>query len=136
MGKRNTSRKLAMQVLFQTEFQNSPALDTINHYLNRQSQFDETKTWTLSLIEGVLEHKNSLDDLIKKYAVDWEINRMNGVDRNLLRLAFYEMKYLQTPVAVILNEVIELAKKYSTDDSPKFINGILGNFVRKECSPE
>jgi N utilization substance protein B len=136
MGKRNTSRKLAMQVLFQSEFQDNPELDTISRYLYRQSSLDETKLWTISLVKGVLEYKEILDELIKKYLVDWEIGRINGVDRNLLRLAFYELKYLKTPTAVVLNEVIELAKKYSTDESPKFINGILGSFVKQECLQE
>lgn len=84
------------------------------------------------LIKGVLEKKEELDLIISKHAKNWKLNRIASVDRNILRLAIYEMHYcLDIPPIVSINEAVNIAKKYSTDESGKFVNGILDN-VREE----
>lgn len=84
------------------------------------------------LIRGTLEHREELDALIQKHAKNWSLHRMAVVDRNLLRLAAYEMLYREDiPPVVSINEAVDIAKKYSTDDSGKFVNGILDS-LRKE----
>jgi len=78
------------------------------------------------LICGTLEHRNDLDDIIKKHAKNWDLHRMAAVDRNILRLALYEMHYRDDiPPVVSINEAVDIAKKFSTQDSGKFVNGIL-----------
>ncbi len=84
------------------------------------------------LIRGTLEHRDELDERIRKHAKNWSLHRMAVVDRNLLRLAAYEMLYREDiPPVVSINEAVDIAKKYSTDDSGKFVNGILDS-LRKE----
>ena len=80
------------------------------------------------LVNGVLGHSSELDELISGHARDWSIERMPVIDRNLLRMALFEMLYLEdVPAAVAINEAVELAKIYSTDDSSRFVNGLLGS---------
>lgn len=78
------------------------------------------------LIQGTLEHRSDVDAIIRKYAQNWDLRRMAVVDRNILRLAIYEMRYRDDiPPVVTINEAVDIAKKFSTDDSGKFVNGIL-----------
>jgi transcription antitermination protein NusB len=80
------------------------------------------------LVRGVLDHGTELDELISSHAKDWSIERMPVIDRNLLRMALFEMLHLEdVPAAVAINEAVELAKIYSTEDSSRFVNGLLGS---------
>lgn len=133
MGKRNTGRKLAMQLLYQADIRKKPIELIIQSFLSESPFIDETKEWTVFLANGAWEKKEILDQIIKKYSIGWDLDRMNLVDKNLLRTALFELRFTDTPINVVLNEVIEIAKRYSTDDSPKFINGLLGNYVKDEC---
>ena len=86
----------------------------------------KTREFADHLVSGVLDHQTALDPLIKKYAENWEMNRMAAIDRCILRLAAYELVHeIETPINVIINEAVEIAKKYSTGESSKFVNGIL-----------
>jgi transcription antitermination protein NusB len=134
MGRRHTGRKLAMQAVFQAEVQGGDIQYIIDSYIESGQFHAETKEWASELASGVWKHRDEADALVKEYAIGWDIFRINPVDLSLLRIAFYELLHLETPPSIILNEAIELAKKYSTDDSPKFVNGILGKYVEKECS--
>lgn len=88
------------------------------------------------LIRGTLEHRDEADDLIKKHAQNWELHRMAAVDRNILRLAVYEMLYREDiPPVVSINEAVDIAKKFSTQDSGKFVNGILDKVKRELLRP-
>ena len=137
MGSRHTGRKLAMQLLYQAESQNIEDItDIINDYLVMGNYQEETKSWAQKLARGVWESKKENDSIIKQYLKGWDINRINRIDLSLLRLAFFEMIELKTPQTIVINESLELAKKYSTDDSSKFINGILGTYVKNQCSPD
>lgn len=85
------------------------------------------------LVRGVVEHKAEIDKKLTEYAVDWPVERMSAADRNILRIAVFEMVYadvLQEP-GVAINEAVEIAKAYGTDDSPRFINGVLGKMMKK-----
>ena len=137
MGSRHTGRKLAMQLLYQAESQNIEDItDIINDYLVMGNYQEETKSWAQTLARGVWKSKKENDSIIKQYLKGWDINRINRIDLSLLRLAFFEMIELKTPQTIVINESLELAKKYSTDDSSKFINGILGTYVKNQCSPD
>jgi N utilization substance protein B len=84
------------------------------------------KAFILSEVEGVHEHMAEIDAMIEQSAKGWDLSRMNKVDLAILRLAVYEMKYGETPIGVAINEAVELAKKFSSDEAPAFINGVLG----------
>lgn len=129
MGKRRTGRKLAMQILYQTELQNLEVESIAEHYLDSNPFHPETRQWAMQLALYAWEKRDASDALIKQYSIDWDFSRISPIDKSLLRLAFYELCFTNTPASVVLDEAIELAKKYSTDDSPKFINGILGKYV-------
>src|SRR5258705_10280442 len=90
------------------------------------SEEAEVGLFAEALIRGTLEHRGETDELIKKHAQNWELHRMAAVDRNILRLAVYEMLYREDiPPVVSINEAVDIAKKFSTQDSGKFVNGIL-----------
>ncbi len=81
------------------------------------------------LVEGVWRHREVLDDAIGSASTSWRIERMPAVDRNVLRIALYELRHTKTPVAVVISEAVEIAKTYSTERSGSFVNGILGALV-------
>ena len=93
----------------------------------------ETKDWAAQLAQGTYKEKDQLDEVIKKYAIDWEIDRIHLIDKNLLRLGIYEMVHLKTEKNIVIDEIINIAKKYSSDEAPKFINGVLDQVSKKEC---
>lgn len=133
MGKRSTSRRLAMQVLYQLEINpHAEAAEIIEHTMSNGTFPEETKEFTTALVEGVWQKKTEIDDIIAKRSIGWSLDRINRVDRSILRLSIYELNNSDTPTSVIINEAVNLAKKYGTDDSSKFVNGILGGLVEKE----
>ncbi|OMI41492.1 transcription antitermination protein NusB [Streptomyces sparsogenes DSM 40356] len=90
--------------------------------------------YTMQLVEGYAQYTDRIDELISTYAVGWTLDRMPVVDRNILRLGAYELVWEDdTPDAVVIDEAVQLAKEFSTDDSPAFVNGLLGRF--KELKP-
>jgi N utilization substance protein B len=131
MRKRRVERKLALEVLFTLELNPQPVEEILkNRKLARRSLPSD---FGMKLIRGVLEHKKDLDKLIDKYAENWRVERMPLTDRNILRLALYEIIYEnQIPYGVSINEAVELAKLYGTEDSGRFVNGVLGKVVREE----
>ena len=136
MGKRGTGRKLAMQALYQAEIRQQPIEMIVDSFVVESDYEEDTKAWAISLCKNTWEKRVELDEIVKTYSIGWDLDRLNIVDKSLLRLALYEIKYQDTPYTVVLDEVIEISKTFSTEDSPKFINGILGNYVKNECQPE
>ncbi len=136
MGVRSTGRKLAMKILYQKDLRPDDLNYIIEQFFSDSNYTDDTKNWAIELSEAVYNKINECDEIIKRYAIDWDIERVNLIDKNILRIAIYELQHTDTPINIILNEAIEISKKYSTDEAPKFINGILGNFVKKECSQD
>lgn len=128
---RRLAREAALRVLFQVEV-GRDEIDAAIAYNASELDLDENAlSFTDKLVRGVVEHRAELDALLDRFAVDWTIDRMAYVDRNVLRLAAFEMMYdEETPAGVAINEAVELAKRYGTDDSGKFVNGILGNIAR------
>ena len=121
--KRRTAREKALQALFQIDISNSEPQAAIDHVLEGEAS-DE---YLSRLVLGVVEQKAEIDNLISGNLEKWSIDRLATVDRNLLRIAAYEMKFLrnEVPENVILDEAIEIAKIYGDDQSSKFINGVL-----------
>lgn len=127
--KRRTAREKALQALFQIDISNTEPSDAIEHVLEGEAG-DEYLT---RLVLGVIEQKVEIDNLISENLEKWSMDRLATVDRNLLRIAAYEMKFFRTeiPENVILDEAIEIAKIYGDDQSSKFINGVLSKVKHK-----
>lgn len=131
MGRRHTGRKLAMQVLYQAQLRGGRLEESLEDYVEKGAFHEDTKQWASILSLGAWKFRVTADKLIAEYAIGWSLDRINPVDLSLLRLAFFELIEEKTPPTVVIDEVLELSKKYSTDDSSKFINGILGSYVEK-----
>ncbi|WP_030674883.1 transcription antitermination factor NusB [Streptomyces sp. NRRL B-1347] len=137
MAARNTARKRAFQILFEADQRGVDVLTVLADWV-RHSRTDTRQPpvseYTMELVEGYQEYAARIDELISQYAVGWTLDRMPVVDRNILRLGAYELIWVDgTPDAVVLDEAVQLAKEFSTDDSPAFVNGLLGRF--KDLKP-
>jgi N utilization substance protein B len=134
---RNKARKRAFQILFEAD-QRGASVQTVLADWVRLSRTDDRQPpvgeYTMELVEGYAEHADRIDDLIATYSVGWTLDRMPVVDRNIIRLGAYELVWVdETPDAVVIDEAVQLAKEFSTDESPSFVNGLLGRF--KELKP-
>lgn len=140
---RRQARELALQALFQLdlnpcdeEAQLTTAMTqvieaAIAEYEEHTGKHD--RAFVEELVGGTLDNLVQIDELIGASAKDWKVSRMPGVDRNIARLAVFELKFREEKVAanIIINEAVELAKKFGTDDSSRFVNGVLGAIARK-----
>jgi N utilization substance protein B len=136
MPSRRRSRQRALQILFSWDarrFSVGEALDAFYETLySEESRIrPERDPFTTQLVEGVIENADGIDQRIARHAEHWRIERMPGVDRNILRLAVFEMLHGGTPPAVAIDEALELARRYSNEESVQFVNGVL-DAVRKE----
>lgn len=137
---RRRARELALQVLFQVDVGRADPETALFQAFTREADAADEVTDSLNdkhgefardLVQGTLEHKDAIDQLIARYAKEWAVERMSGVDRNILRLAIYEINHRDdVPDSVAVDEAVELAKAYSTAESGKFVNGILGSVIR------
>lgn len=130
---RRKARELALQVLFQLDFNAADPEQALAELCAEVNLSPDGRTYAQTLVRGVTEQRQIIDAVISRISREWKPQRMPGVDRNLARIAIYEMQFSAEPLppSVAINEAVELAKKYGTDDSPKFINGILGTVARK-----
>ena len=129
---RRLARQLALQLLFQQEFQARHAVWE-EQFWEDQPASVTVRAFATSLLQGVKDHQSDIDYLIKKFAVDWSIKRMPVVDRNILRCAIYELLWEpDIPAAVTINEAIELAKRFADDETQRFVNGILDHILRED----
>lgn len=130
MGSRTTARRLAMQAIYQSEISRIDAGEALNNLFEEEEIIEETMEFSKRLVLGVTEKIKELDAKIKELSKNWAPDRINPVERSILRLALYELLYEKdTPRPVIINEAIELAKRYCDEESAAFINGILGAAV-------
>ncbi len=131
MPARRKARKRALDVLYEADMRDKPPVEVLAGYLERiERPLPDHIDYTTGLVEGVARHLDRIDELIASYAEGWTIDRMPVIDRNLARIAIYELLYvdeIDDPVAI--SEAVELAKQMSTDDSPRFLNGILGRIA-------
>lgn len=129
--RRRQAREIALQSLFAIELGKVPPAEMLESLIEGQAVSKETADFATLLVDGVLNNREELDNLITTHARDWKLDRMPYVDRNIMRIAVYELVHLtDIPVSVSINEAVELAKAFGNDDSPKFINGILGQIVK------
>jgi transcription antitermination factor NusB len=130
--KRTRSRVLALQFLYQLDLRGDELLPEAKEYIKSEERDAETAKFALRLVKGTFDHWEELDETIQGVAQNWNISRMAVVDRNVLRLATYELLHCQDiPPKVAINEAIELGKRYSTQNSGAFINGILDKIMNR-----
>jgi len=131
MSARRKARKRALDVLYEADLRREPITDLLAAYLDRlQSPKPEQLGYTVTLVEGVAAERDRVDELIASYAEGWTLERMPVVDRNLARIAVYELLFSDdVDDAVAITEAVELAKTLSTEDSPRFLNGLLGRIA-------
>lgn len=133
MAARNKARKRAFQILFEADQRGADPLTVMADWI-RLARTDDRQPpvteYTMRLVEGCAAHAERIDELLSGYAVGWTLDRMPVVDRNLLRLGAYELIWEDdVPDAVALDEAVQLAKEFSTDESPSFVNGLLGRLL-------
>jgi N utilization substance protein B len=131
MGSRHEAREWAVQFLFQRDFNRDDMDKALEVFWREIKTDDKSRQFAEELIRGVNDHLDELDKEIQKYAEHWDVRRMGAVDRNVMRLAFYEMLYRpDIPPVVSINEAVDIAKEYSSLESGKFVNGILDHACR------
>lgn len=133
MASRTRSRQRALQILFLWDTRRQPVEDALNAYYDTlySEERPERDPFAADLVRGTVEHLDELDQQISKHAEHWRMERMPAVDRNILRLAVYEMTHGDTPAAVTIDEALELARKFSGEDSVQFVNGVLDAIHRE-----
>jgi transcription antitermination protein NusB len=144
MTRRTRGREIALQVLYQLEQNPGQGTDEVNRFIARRLREPKLCAFAHALVDGVLEHQLRIDALISEVAENWRLDRMAAIDRNILRLGAYELLYCdEVPTKVAINEALELAKRYSTAQSSRFVNGILDRLqsagaaqVAKEAAEE
>jgi N utilization substance protein B len=130
MKTRRQARIVALQTLFEVDSVHHPAEVVLAQRFAEKPLPAEGKAFARQLVMGVLEHQPALDAIIQSIATDWPLEQMAIVDRNILRIAVYEITVDgQTPVKVAINEAVELAKLFGSDSSRRFVNGVLGTLV-------
>jgi len=134
MRLRTKGREVALHIMYQMEVAHGDFSDIFDNYIEYNPQEQEAVDFARKLSEGVSVNIVTLDEVIKKHVKNWEIDRMAVIDRNILRIATYELLYLgEIPPKVSINEAIELAKKFGDVDSPRFVNGILDKIYKAEA---
>ena len=133
MAARSKARKRALDVLFESEVRDVSPVSTLEERVVAAEP--PVNDYTVELVHGVVAHLAQLDELVTTYATGWTLERMPGVDRNALRIGIYEILYVEgVPDAVAISEAMSLARDLSTDESPGFVNGVLGNIVRNKAA--
>ncbi|MGI6093295.1 MAG: transcription antitermination factor NusB [Veillonellaceae bacterium] len=130
---RRKAREVALQVLFQLDFNTSSKEEALEAVVLETGRLSgNAQKYAIALIEGTQSNRAMIDEIISSVSSDWKLGRMASVDRNIVRIAIYEMKLAdeRIPPNVVINEAVELAKKFGSDESGRFVNGILGTLVK------
>jgi transcription antitermination protein NusB len=136
MPSRRKSRQRALQILYLWDARRQPLPEVIDAYYDTLYSEEQPArdAFAADLVRGVVEHIADIDARIARHAEHWRMERMPSVDRNVLRLAVYEMMHAGTPAPVTIDEALELARRFSSEESVQFVNGVL-DAVRRELSP-
>lgn len=130
MKSRTRARSLALQVLYEVDVANHPPVEVLQSRLVDTPLSDELAEFARQIIFGVLPRIQELDLLIAKYAPEWPLDQVAVIDRNILRMAFWEFAVQrETPLKVAINEAVELAKQFGSESAPRFVNGVLGSLA-------
>jgi transcription antitermination protein NusB len=136
MGRR-ASREIAMKLLYQLEIQKDDRDEQVKTVFEENELTEKDKAYIIEVIEGVASNLPYIDKIIDKYSKGWKLNRISKVDLSILRISIFEISFRNDiPLSVSVNEAVELAKKYSSEDAGAFINGILGKIYKLRVMPE
>jgi N utilization substance protein B len=134
MSARGKARKRALDLLYSSELRGESAVDALDRAIAEGE--GPTNDYTATLVRGVVEHQGRIDELLETYSEGWSLARMPAVDRNVLRIGTYELLWVDdVPGPVAVTEAMNLVRDLSTDESPSFVNGVLGSMVRNKPSP-
>jgi transcription antitermination protein NusB len=132
MGARRKARELALQMLYQHDMSGNPPDMIVSTFEDLQKSKPNTREFAIRVFKGTIEHMAKIDDMIVAQADNWRIERMAVVDRNIIRMSIYEFLHENdTPKLVIIDEAIEIAKRFGTQKSSQFINGILDGILKR-----
>ena len=126
VGQRRRARIAALQALFESDSSGHDPVEVLERLLTERSLNEEGKAFAFELVRGVWREREGLDRTIGSVAPNWPVEQLAAVDRNILRVALYELYELKTPMKAAINEAVELAKTYGSDNSFRFVNGVLG----------
>lgn len=133
MGARSKARKRALDALYAADLRAENAAEALDRAI--EAGEGPTNDYTTQLVRGVVEHRTRIDEVLSTYAQGWTLARMPAVDRNVLRMGVYEVLWVDdVPDAVAVTEAVDLVRDLSTDESPSFVNGVLGTVVRDKAS--
>lgn len=134
MAARSKARKRALDILYASELRSEDAVVALERAI--EAGEGPTNDYTTTLVRGVVEHLGRIDEVLTTYSKDWTLGRMPAVDRNVLRIGVYELLWCadDVPEAVAVSEATHLAQELSTDESPAFVNGLLGSVMRDRAS--
>ena len=128
VGARRKARALALQALYEINSAGHDAEEVVSRFLNKEGLSEENANFTRELVSGVIQNKEKIDLSIQSLAPAWPIEQLSVVDRNILRLAMFEILLdNKVPVKIAINEAVELAKRFGSDSSSRFVNGVLGS---------
>lgn len=132
MGRRTKARECALQMIYQWEITKDPMNQVTDRFWNLRSTTDATKEMAERLASGAREHVEQLDEAVARAAKNWRLSRIAGIDRAILRIGAYELFHEpHTPPSVIIDEAVEMAKRFSEAEAPSFVNGILDAIMRE-----
>jgi len=131
MSRRSRAREVALQILFEDDVNPRATVEELTSFVRARLSSSEMEEFCLSLILGVRRNQAEIDAGLGEVAQNWSITRMASTDRNVLRLGAYEMQYTDTPRKVVINEALELAKRFGNANSAQFVNGILDKMTSK-----
>jgi len=131
MGIRRSSRELALKFLYQSEFNEGHSEELVSQFIDQVASKGDVGNYMRKLVTTIFDHRAEIDSVIQKHSENWALDRMPLIDRNILRMGVCELLYLDNvPPKVAINEAVEIAKKFSNDDSPNFINGVLDHIFK------
>lgn len=134
---RRKARQLALQILYEMEKSHHSYSDIVKQHQEEENISEEVLSFIKELVEGVISNRNKLEELIQKHAPSYPVLQLAVIDRNILELAILEILFdNKVPKKAAINEAIELAKKYGSESSPRFVNGVLGSIMRTEVKKE
>ncbi len=126
------AREAVVQTLYALDVGNSQAIEQFEEILKDKRIKQKKAEFARNLLKGVIEHLDEIDTIIKNHLIDWDFDRLDKVDKQILRVAVYELKYTDTPYQIVIDEAIKIAKNFSEDKAKSFINGILDKIAKEK----
>ena len=125
------AREAVVQTLYAQELGNDKAIEQFDELLKERKIKNKKAEFAKNLLKGVLEHKDEIDKIIKDHLIDWDFDRLDKIDKQILRVGVYELKYTDTPFQIVIDEAVKIAKNFSEDKAKSFINGILDRVAKE-----